>query len=337
MDLQAILEKHMRGETLTQAEMDYLTKNQGGDGTLDAAIKTEEGRISSGENAVQNLTKNSQVANINVDDYLNKAMGGNDLVFGDPNISKQRPNAGMNAGFIDKIEPKPVKPFETTVNPDQPKKIDGVGYHSFEDAFPKKSYDPMKLSSSPYGISGEAGGGEFEDQLSKGAQLANFAGAGMDLESSLYTLGQGIGEKNTGKTIGSAGKAVLAGSRSFLSGLSHAKRGEYVDEYYEDQMRKGIVGRSREVSQANDDRGGSWVSAEDGGTFSAKEKAFVTELAQYMNGGKTKGKINLSYEDGGNTQSGYSAGDKITFKDSKGKVISGVIKGFKDGEIILED
>lgn len=191
------------------------------------------------------------------------------------------------------------------------------------------------------GYSSFPGAGEGRDlsldgNLSRAAKLANFAGTGVDLSSSLYLLGKGIGERNIPLTVGAGGKTLLAGSRDFLSGLSTSKRNQATLDYMEEQQRKGLVGESIEVPLYRQDVGGSLFR--DGG-ITKEENAFVSELSKYIKGGKSKSKsgINLSYQEGGDSETSYASGDRITFRDEKGEVVSGVIKEIKDGEIILED
>lgn len=100
--------------------------------------------------------------------------------------------------------------------------------------------------------------------LSQAAMVGNMMGTGIDLNSSLYLLGKGIGDKDAGLTIGAAGKSILGGGRSFLSGLSTSKRNQYTEDYMKDMFRKGMLGRSTEATKFGQDVGGALFG--DGGT-----------------------------------------------------------------------
>lgn len=344
--LQEIFAKHAAGQPLSQEELDFLNANPEG-----VALEAEKQGLTPEQQseilnqATQQPSILGSEGNLNFNLATN-ALGNQNQQTSTTGVSTGTPTnlfAGLEAAqstvpSVNQIPGQTVVAAEKTSIPSAKLNPDGT----LAGKAPTIAAPNLKVTSATgetldnktlgTPINNTPTTGTDEDNLSKAALAANYLGAGIDLNSSLYLLGKGIGDKNTGLTVGAAGKTLLAGSRNFLSGLSTAKRNQFTEDYMEEQQRKGIVGNTVEVSQSRQDVGGGLFR--DGG-MTEKEKAFATELSQYMHGGKKK--KNSIYQNGGESESTYTAGDIITFKDEKGKVVSGVIKEVKDGEIILED
>ena len=161
----------------------------------------------------------------------------------------------------------------------------------------------------------------LEENLNLTALMANALGAGVSLDSALYSLGDSLGTdkkgpSNTVKGVSALGKVLLGGARSGLSGFSNAKRNNYVNQYNEDQIRESMLGNYVENPQYRQNPGGGYFG-EDGG-----EIGFLKDISKYL--------------DGGTSNENPSVGDTISFKDAKGNLMTGVIKSIKNGEIEIE-
>ena len=166
-------------------------------------------------------------------------------------------------------------------------------------------------------IIGEDSRRGFESDL---AFAGNVLGAGVSLDTALFSLGQSLAfDKNavdnngvplyqnpnkaaTGnilRGVGAAGKALFGGTRQLLAGKGFQNRNNQVNQNFYERRRRNLIGRSTEASQSNTNFGGF----EDGGSI------------------------------GNNTD--YKIGQTIKFEDEEGNIVEGTIKKIKNGEIFL--
>lgn len=152
------------------------------------------------------------------------------------------------------------------------------------------------------------------DLLSQAALYGNILGAGVSLDTALFSLGQSIGTDNKGKAntmrgVGAAGKLLAGGARALTSGIGYEKRNNYVDDFYSEQRRKALMGDYTETAKYPTNTGGRLFA--DGGE-------------------KLNTQIEPTEEE---PKENYAVGDIITFRNKQGKLITGTVKSIKDGEI----
>lgn len=140
--------------------------------------------------------------------------------------------------------------------------------------------------------------------------FANSIGKSYSLESSLYGLGYAMSPKDrTGMTeeeikrdkqknlisgIGSGGKALVGGARTFMSGLAQGKMDNWQTEEYKKKRREALVNNQTGVENAYAMTGGLNMY-QDGGQQGGQEEDVMNQLQQAVDSGQMTEEEAMAY------------------------------------------
>lgn len=234
-----------------------------------------------------NISANQNPINFNVPNFSNfnpsvrtsdgQMFNTGNFDFSIPNINSRNPQAPVDMNAIDKLQLSQMANFtQSTMDMMSPINNMDFNFQSRQQT-PEEMYEEQMLNQNS---TSNLNGGSNNNNGNGLFNALNNAGRTYSLESSLYGLGSALGKKdytgmteqeisraksnNTMSAIGNAGKLLLGGTRSLLSGASSAHMNNWNINEYRNKKRDALVNNQTGVENAYASIGGAPLYQEGG-------------------------------------------------------------------------